>query len=917
MESVLGRDRELALGDSLLTAAETSFAMLVIEGEAGIGKTTVWREIVRRASACGLLVLSSRPTASEAKLTLAGLADLLERVPEQSLDVLPAPQRRAIEVAVFRQDALGGAVEPRLLGTALRTLLTHIASQQPVLLAIDDLHWLDAASAATLAFAFRRMTGESVGVLASRRTGEQAPALADSEHLTTTTLGPLSVAALYHMLRQEVAEPPPRSLLVRIHEASGGKPLFALEIARLLVEIGVPSPAEPLPIPPEVETLLRQRVARLPKRTREVLLAAAALGRPHVETLGKAVGREIDEDLRRAESRGIAANKRDGIVFAHPLFGAALTASATLAERRDVHRRLANVVHDPEERARHLALGSDGPDESVALALEEAARAAATRGAPATAAELLELSVRATPGRAPAGEARRVEHAYYLSLAGDFGRSADMLERLVRELESGDLRARAFLMLADIEYWTKNAAAACTRAAQAVAAASDPVLKARCHAVLGISAVQDVGVSAREAEAALELLAGSGREDAETLSLALCTRARGNLFLGKGLDAAAVERAVEVEAASPPALVQDRARFKYGQLLKYVDDFDGARVLLEEAYRAATDEGDEASLFNVVLNLTVTECWAGNWIRASEHAGQAVELAAELGAYPEGAASYKTYVDAHRGDAASVSEAVARAGQSGEPAIDAFLAHSLALVELPLGEYARADEQLVKSLTLLDSAGFVEPAIWRVHGDAIEAALAIGDVARATEQVEWLERHSKRVPIPWTVVVAARSRALLHAERGDHEAAISAVESALAAHERCPVPFELGRTLLLAGQLHRRSRQKRAAAEALREALAIFERLGARLFAEQARAELGRVGLRRTAPGELSDTERRIAELAATGLTNREVAQAAFVSPKTVEANLARVYRKLGIRSRAELGRPYVSAPVARLGQRQ
>jgi DNA-binding CsgD family transcriptional regulator len=621
-----------------------------------------------------------------------------------------------------------------------------------------------------------------------------------------------------------------------------------------------------------------------------------------VETLGKAVGRQIDEDLRRAESRGIAAIKRDFVVFAHPLFGAALTASATLAERRAVHRRLADVVDDPEERARHLALGTEGPDESVALALEEAARTAATRGAPATAAELLELSVRATPAGTPAGEARKVGLAYYLSLAGDFGRSAEMLERLVRELESGDLRARAFLMLADIEYWTKNAAAACSRAEQAVGAANDAVLKARCHAVLGISAVHDVEVSAREAEAALELLASSGREDAETLSLALCTRARGNLFLGKGLDAAAVQRAVEVEAASPPALVQDRARFKYGQLLKYVDDLDGSRGLLEKAYREATDEGDEASLLNVVLNLTVTECWAGNWARATEHADQAVDLAAELGAYPQGAASYRTYVLAHRGDAASVSEAAARAGESGEPAIDAFFAHSLALVELPLGDYAAADDHLVKSLTLLDSAGFVEPAIWRVHGDAIEAALAVGDVARATEQLDWLERHAKRVPIPWNVVVAARSRALVEAERGDHDAAFSVLESALAAHERCPVPFELGRTLLFAGQLRRRAKQKRAAAEALREALAIFERLGARLFAEQARAALGRVGLRRAAPGELSATERRIAELAASGMTNREIAKAAFVSAKTVEANLARVYSKLGIRSRAELG---------------
>jgi DNA-binding CsgD family transcriptional regulator len=902
MESVIGRDRELALGDSFLAATETSFATLIVEGEAGIGKTTVWREILRRAHARGLLVLSSRPAAAEARLTLATVADLLEHVPEQALKALPDPQRQAIDIAVFRQDIVGAAVEPRLLGTALRTLLTHLASHQPVLLAIDDLHWVDAASAATLAFALRRLTSEPVGVLGSRRTGEPAPALADSEYVTAMTLGPMSVGALYHMLRREDAEAPPRSLLIRIHEASGGKPLFALEIARLLAEIGAPSAAEPLPVPPDVETLLRERVARLPRGTRDVLVAAAALGRAHVTMLGAAVGRQIDEDLKRAESGGIVALERDFVVFTHPLFGAALTASATLAERRAVHRRLAGVAHDPEERARHLALGTEGPDEAVALALEEAARAAARRGAPAAAAELLELAVRATPPRTPSCEAREVDLAYYLSLAGDFSRSSDLLERLVRELESGDLKARALLLLADIEYWTKNAAAACARAAHAIEAANDPVLEARCHAVLGISAVHDVGLSVTEAEAALELLAGSEDEDPATLSLALCARARGNVFLGNGLDSAAMQRAMEVEAESPPALVQDRARFKYGQLLKYVDDLDGALALLEEAHRAAIDEGDEASLLNVLHNLTVTECWAGNLARAMEHAGRAVELAAELGAYPEGAGSYQTYVVAHLGDAGAVSEAVACAGDSGEPAIDALLAHCLALVELPVGEYERADEHLVRSVTLLDSAGFGEPAIWRVHGDAIEAALAVGDVARATEQVEWLERHAARVPIPWTVVVAARSRALLEAHQGNGDAASVSLESALAAIERCPLPFELGRTLLTAGQLHRRAKRRRAAVDALERSRAVFEQLGASLWLTRATEELSRVGVRRRAPEALTETEERVARLAATGKTNREVAQALFISPKTVEANLARVYRKLGIRSRAELG---------------
>jgi DNA-binding CsgD family transcriptional regulator len=224
----------------------------------------------------------------------------------------------------------------------------------------------------------------------------------------------------------------------------------------------------------------------------------------------------------------------------------------------------------------------------------------------------------------------------------------------------------------------------------------------------------------------------------------------------------------------------------------------------------------------------------------------------------------------------------------------------IGLAELTAGSVAEADTCLAEALADLAVIGFREPAVWRLHGDAIEAALAVGDTTRAASSIEQFEAQAARSRIPWNLAVSARCRALLEAANGDLDAAAAALDRALEAHIGCPMPFERARTLLTQGQVLRRSKQRRRAREALEEAIAIFDRLGAEPWVERARDELRRVR-GRTAPDDLSPTELRIAELAASGLTNGAIAAEVFVTQKTVEANLARAYRKLGIRSRAQL----------------
>jgi DNA-binding CsgD family transcriptional regulator len=227
---------------------------------------------------------------------------------------------------------------------------------------------------------------------------------------------------------------------------------------------------------------------------------------------------------------------------------------------------------------------------------------------------------------------------------------------------------------------------------------------------------------------------------------------------------------------------------------------------------------------------------------------------------------------------------------------------ALGFLELSLGNASAAHRALDPMTQLVEAHGLEEPIRAFFVPDEIEALVALGELDRAERLTRMLAVRGRALDRPWALATGGRCRALLLAARGEPEIALAEIEHALAEHERLPMPLELGRTLLVRGQLERRLKKKSAAKESLEQALAIFDDIGAMLWVERARAELARVGLRRAGRDELTETERRVAELAASGLTNREVAAQLFLSPKTVEANLARIYRKLDIRSRAELG---------------
>ena len=392
-DAILGREEELDVIGRILDAPPAGPRAVLLEGEAGIGKSTLWHEAVRIAGARGHLVLSARVAEAEAKLSFTVLADLLEPVAGDVLTELPPPQQRALRAALLLDEG-EGSLRPDARAVSLGALgsVQALASRGPITVAIDDVQWTDTPSARALAFCLRRLVNEPVTVLAARRL---EPGLRDPLDLVSTvrdhrrlTLGPLDVAATGAILRRRLERRFPEPLVARIHAASRGNPLFALELGRTIDVDAAPAKAgEPLPVPQELQAVLRERLRNLPDEARDALLIAAASASPTVDMLegsGHAVDRLVDA--------GIVGLRGPVIEFAHPLFASTVYASAGAASRRAAHRRLAEIATDPEgagpapgavlvrtERGGGGGAGSGGPARANARRARERRRALRTR----------------------------------------------------------------------------------------------------------------------------------------------------------------------------------------------------------------------------------------------------------------------------------------------------------------------------------------------------------------------------------------------------------------------------------------------------------------------------------------------------------------------------------------------------------
>jgi DNA-binding NarL/FixJ family response regulator len=702
---------------------------------------------------------------------------------------------------------------------------------------------------------------------------------------------------------------------VRLHEAAGGNPFLALELGRtLLRRKRLPAPGEPLPVPSGLRQLLVGRIAELPPDARDAVLVAAALARPNSELVTAAFARPKAEEALQTAIEAEVLERDDGrIRFSHPLFASTVYAEASPAARRRVHRRLAGVVRDPEERARHLALATESADAEVAAALDEATRASRARGAPEAAAELAEQARRLTPEDRPEDAWRRaVDAAQYHHQAGDSDRARLLLEDVVASAPAGDARARALNILWATLMHVQGLAASEPLLERALAEAEDLALRAQIRADLALSLYGrgDLARAVGHARAVVELAEELGRPAMRADAVAGVASLE--LLCGHGLRSDLLERVDSLTEDLRPETPQDvtyllRAGQRCGLVLLYADRFDQARARFEAFYEDAVHERNFLPIAVGLLGLL--EAWSGNWPAALRYATESEEAAVEAGLplFRNRPLLLRAFVDARLGavDAAraAAEEALQLAERGPDRLTEIRVLGALGLLELSLENAQEAVRHLSRAAEIEAASGFADPGVTRFHGDYIEALIAAGELARAEELLQWLEERGSTLDRPSARASAARCRGLLLATRGDSDSAVAAFEQALREHERLPDRFERGRTLLALGAAQRRIKRKRAARETLGAALTAFEDVGAPLWAEKARSELGRIGGRAPSSGELTPTERRVAELVAEGKTNKEVAAILVVADRTVESALTQIYRKLDVRSRTEMAR--------------
>ena len=912
-ERIVSRQvEEQALADFLDSAPNVPSA-LVIAGDAGIGKTTLWLDALRRARERGFRVLTSRAAAAESVLAYAALADLLGAVDDSRWAELPAPQRRGLDAALLRQrDAQD--TDARAVAAAFLAVIDQLAAQGPVVVAIDDLQWLDTSSANVVSFAARRLPVGAL-LLCTTRTEDAASRLQlpTPDAVRRIRVQPLTVGELHQVLLFRLGGSVTRPTLLRIHEISGGNPFYALALAR---EIGTGQPNTELGLPGSFGELVRTMIGRVGADAEDALLAMASLPDPTVQLVAQATHIAPDrlvELLDEAEGHAVVAIDGNRVHFTHPVLAHGVYSGAPPRRRRAMHRRLAELITEPELRARHLALSDAVGEPQTLESLDTAADIARGRGAPAAAAELLELAI-GLGGDTPE---RRIRCAAFHFNAGDAAQARTLLERTIEGSAPPKPRAEALRLLGLWSLLDGSSRDAADLLERALADAGDD-LALRVHILVPLAFAQlnvrQLDSAERYVEDAVTTANRCGQP--QLLSQALSMRVLVNFLLGRGVDEHGLRRALELEDNQAPMSALLRPAMQSAQLLVGTGQHELARRELRAIRQRYIERGEESELMIVAFHSGLSEIWWGDFAEAALIAEDAMERALLLeGDLPLSVAlMLRALLAAYAGDEhgarRDAGEALAICQRCGSPQlVTVWPITALGFLEVSLGNYQAAIavlEPLLGPITAAPNA--TEIFVAGFVPEAAEALIGLGRFQDAEPLIDALEGNGRRLDRAWMLAVGGRCRTMLLAGRGDLNAATAAAELAMAEHERLPMPFERARTQLLLGQLQRRQRHRDAAAATLREALQTFEQLGTPLWADRVRTELARgTSGRRRAEG-LTPSEQRVATLAGSGMSNRDIAAELFISPKTVEVNLSRIYHKLNIHSRIELYRKFGSS---------
>ncbi|WP_333768971.1 AAA family ATPase [Streptomyces sp. IBSBF 2435] len=892
---------------------------LLVHGPAGIGKSTLLAGVAAAALERGTAVLRCSPAPEDAALPYLGLIDLFARVPDEVVAALPAGPRTALLTALLHRPGPGGRPDALAVRVAVLDALRRLAGTAPVLLVVDGVQWLDEPSADVLAFVGRRIDDAGIRIAVAERVAEgRRP---EYTHWCPPGAAELAVPPLADdgmvrvLLAAGIVLPLP--VLRAVLRTAAGNPFYAAELGRSAARAGLPAESGGLlPVPAELRSLVLAPVAALSPSARHALLVACAAARPTLPLLRAAGVAEPAAALDEAERAGVAAaDAEQSVRIRHPVVRAALYGDATDAERRRVHERLAAAVAEPAEAARHAALARPEEDAGTAAALMAAARAARHRGEPDAAVELAGLAVRRTP------QARPRERDERLLEAGDFACDAgrwEESERAARTVlarsDSARHRVRARLVL------LRGAGQALRDHAELIEdglrdAAGAPELEAALYhwaALRGLltGALAEAAGHARHS-ARCAALAGDGGARIAALS----TLARVLSLAGETAGAAdALAQAVEVAGGGPRSwgLIRMRAVLALDS-----DRVEDARRELAELLPAAGESDGVESTVATLVALTRAHVRAGACREALHTAARCTRVAAAAGMESAPALYAAALAQTFGGTADEARRLAVRAVRASEADGDQlFLLRALAalgqagLFSGDRMQVAEAVESLRQVARIGDRMGAADPPLLGWHADLAEALVGLGETAAAGEVLREARGHAGRMP---GSVLASLERAegLREAADGRPKEGAALLRSSAERLRPLNLPVDLVRTLTALGTVERRARHRSTARALLSEARLLAERAGAVPLADRAAAELARVDGTVDGAGvtELTPAEARIAELVRVGATNREVAAELFISVKTVEGTLSRLYRRFGVRSRTALAYALASVP--------
>ncbi len=896
---LVGRERELETIERLLRdAREGRSRALLLHGEPGIGKTALLDEAVRRAR--GFRVLQARPVESEAMLPFAGLHALL-RPAFDLLERVPGAQARALRAAL----RLSGDEPPDRLsvGAGTLALLAEAAEESPLLLAVDDVHWLDAASVDALLFAVRRLQAEEIAVLAAARSGD--PGHIWPGQLERLELVPLSGDAASQLLSESAGALDP-ALTREILAVAAGNPLALVELPRRPPSRAEPGAiVEPLELTDRLAGAFLASVQALPDGARRALLAAAAGEGADAATLARAAEAlgAGERPFAAAEAAGLVRIIRGALVFRHPLVRAAVYGAVPPADRRAAHRAVAAAFADEtnsDRRAWQLAAGAEGPDETVAQELEAAADRAEARGGASARAHALEWA--ADLSEDDHGRGRRLHAAARAAhWAGNPRLALDLIERILPTTVDPLVRADLVHERAGILDWRGERITA--DVLEAEAARVGPLDAERAAKLLllvlnrSIEAVD--GPAAVRTAIRLEALLSQLGPFWEPRIRAGAAHA--HLLAGDTARAAELYRSVlaDPDAAATHAIP-----------LGWLEWHDDTRRVLALSYENGRRTGQTLRVAWTRACLGHLEATLGRFPAAVAAAGEALSLAEEMEVEFLAVVALLTLaqvaaVQGRRDDCLAYAgrvEAIAEA--HGDDHARCSVRSILGLLDVGEGRHADAIEKLRPVADLAHARGLADPSALPYAPDLIEAYARSGLTGEARAELDRFGAQATATGRSWALAGAARCEGLLAVD-GEVDTWFAA---ALERHGPAASPFERARTELCHGERLRRSGRRVDARASLHSALSAFEALGAAPWAERAAAELKATGetVRKrdpTAAEQLTPQELQIALLVAEGRSNKEVAAALYLSTKTVEYHLTRVYRKLNVYSRVELAR--------------